>query len=285
MAPFRVILLPGAVLPADDAYGRLLEVLGSGVDAVAKDLELYAEDNPPPGWHLDTEVDGVLREANARHWDTFHLVGYSGGGAAALAFTAKSPERLQSLALLEPAWAGNWDWSTAYAEHWERYQLLEALPPEQFMPAFMRLGVRPGVVLAPQEPGPPPPWMAKRPAGIRAFLRSFRDYDLDRSRLAAFRQPVFFALGGLSHPDDYGDIAARLSRVFFPDFHLEVFPHRHHFDPPHRTEPERLAEGLRRHWAAAAEGPSSRAAGKQPDDETSTARHGTSSAIQDGLIP
>ncbi len=253
MAPFRVILLPGAVLPADAAYGRLLEVLGSGVDAVAKDLELYAEGNPPPGWTLDTEVDGLLREADSRHWDTFHLVGYSGGGAAALAFTAKYPERLQSLALLEPAWAGTWDWSPEYRQHQKEYEQLRALPAEQLMPAFMQLQVRPGVVLPPPPPGPQPSWMAKRPAGIRAFLEAFRTYDLDRSRLAAFSQPVFFALGGLSHPDAYGDIAARLARVFFPDFHLEVFPRRHHLDTPHRVEPERLAEELRRHWARAEE--------------------------------
>ena len=250
MEPFRVILLPGSVLPADLAYRALIQALGPEVQAVAKDLELYKTDEPPADWTLDTEVDGVQREADERGWQTFHLVGYSGGGAVALAFAAKHPDRLQSLALLEPAWAGNWDWSPAYKRHWKQYQELEALPPEQLMPAFMRLQVRPDVVLPPQEPGPPPPWMAKRPAGIRAFLRSFQEYDLDRARLAAFDRPVFFALGGLSHPDDYGEIAARLARVFFPDFHLEVFPHRHHFDPPHRIEPDRLAEGLRRHWAS-----------------------------------
>jgi pimeloyl-ACP methyl ester carboxylesterase len=254
MEPIRAILLPGAVLPADLAYKPLVEALGQNVQAVPKELELYKGDEQPAGWSLDTEVEGVLREADARGWQTFHLVGYSGGGAAALAFAAKHPERLQSLALLEPAWAGNWDWSPAYREHREKYEELIALPPEQFMPAFMRLGVRPDVVLPPQEQTPPPPWIARRPAGIRAFLQTFRDYDLDRSRLAAFSKPVFFALGGLSHPDDYGDIATRLARVFFPDFHLEVFPRRHHFDPPHRMEPERLAEGLRRHWTAA-EGP------------------------------
>ncbi|MDQ0676122.1 pimeloyl-ACP methyl ester carboxylesterase [Pseudarthrobacter siccitolerans] len=265
MEPYRAILLPGAVLPAHLAYKALIEALGPGVQAVAKELELYKTDEPPPGWTLDTEIDGVLREADQRGWQTFHLAGYSGGGAAALAFAAKHPERLQSLTLLEPAWAGNWDWSPAYAEHWKHYETLEALPPEQFMPAFMRLGVRPDVVLPPQEPGPPPPWMAQRPAGIRAFLRTFKDYDLDRSRLAAFSQPVFFALGGLSHPDDYGEVATRLSRVFFPDFHLEVFPHRHHFDPPHRVEPGLLAEGLLRHWASAEGRSSSNTATKQPD--------------------
>lgn len=251
MEPIRALLLPGSVVPADIAYAPLIEALGPDVQAVAKELELYKDDAVPDDWSLDTEVEGVLREADALGWQTFHLLGYSGGGAAALAFTAKHPDRLQSLALVEPAWAGRWDWSPAYAEHWRKYGELDGLPPDQFMPAFMRLQVRPDVVLPPQPAGPPPPWMAKRPAGIRAFTRTFKDYDLDRSRLAAFSRPVFFALGGLSHPDDFGEVAARLARVFFPDFHLEVFPGRHHFDPPHRAEPRRLAEALRRHWAAA----------------------------------
>ena len=66
MGPTRVILLPGSVLPAQPAYGALLEALGPDIHAVAKDLELYAADEPPPGWSLDTEIDGVLREADAR---------------------------------------------------------------------------------------------------------------------------------------------------------------------------------------------------------------------------
>ncbi|MFF1384700.1 alpha/beta fold hydrolase [Arthrobacter sp. NPDC058288] len=248
MGPTRVILLPGSVLPAQPAYGALIEALGPGVEAVAKDLELYAGNVPPPGWSLDTEADGVVREADARGWETFHLVGYSGGGAAALAATARHPERLQSLALLEPAWAGSWDWSPAHAELWKQYAQLGGLPQEDFMGTFMRLQVRPDVVLPPPPPGPPPPWMAKRPAGIRAFLQTFNTYDLDRERLAAFTKPVLFVLGGLSSPDDFGDNAKRLGRVF-PDFRLEVFPDRHHFDPPHRVEPERVAGLLREHWA------------------------------------
>ncbi|MDP9907330.1 alpha/beta fold hydrolase [Arthrobacter bambusae] len=250
MEPIRVVLLPGSVLPAEPAYGALIEALGPDVDAVAKDLELYDGDEPPPGWSLDTEIDGVLREAEARGWETFHLLGYSGGGAASLAFAAKHPQRLLSLTLLEPAWAGSWDWSPAHTRLWKDYEALESLPPDQFMAAFMRLGVKPDVVLPPPPEGGPPPWMAKRPAGIRAFLRDFKIYDLDRARLAAFNRPVFFVLGGLSNPDDYGEVAERLSTVF-PDFRLEVFPDRHHFDPPHRIEPDRLGALLRDHWERA----------------------------------
>ncbi|MEZ2392174.1 alpha/beta fold hydrolase [bacterium RCC_150] len=250
MDPIRAILLPGSVLPAQAAYGALVEALGPDIDAVVKDLELYDGEQPPPAWSLDTEIQGVLSEADARGWDTFHLLGYSGGGAASLALTAKHPDRLLSLTLLEAAWAGNWDWSPAHAQVWKEYEALEALPPGEFMPAFMRLGVKPDVVLPPPPDGPPPPWMAKRPAGIKAFLQDFKTYDLDRAQLAAFERPVLFVLGGLSNPDDYGEVAERLSTVF-PKFRLEVFPERHHFDPPHRIEPDRLAAMLREHWERA----------------------------------
>jgi pimeloyl-ACP methyl ester carboxylesterase len=250
MAPFRVILLPGSVLPGELAYGSLVAALGSVVDAVVKELEVYATPEAPPDYTLDLEVGGVLRAADERGWERFHLVGYSGGGAAALAFAAHHPERLASLAVLEPAWAGRWDLSPAEQALWREHDRLEALPPDQFMRTFMRLAVKPGVELPPRPAGDPPPWMAKRPAGIRAFMKTFKTYELDRDALARFDRPVYFALGALSNPDQYGAIATRLSHVF-PDFELEVFEERHHFDPPHRIEPERLADSLRAIWRRA----------------------------------
>src|SRR6266849_2315312 len=115
---FRAIFLPGSVLPAELAYGALLAALGPGTHAVARELEVYADAEPPSDYSLDTEVAGVLREADQRSWERFHLAGYSGGGAAALAFTARYPERVSSLALLEPAWAGDWDLSPAEQALW-----------------------------------------------------------------------------------------------------------------------------------------------------------------------
>jgi hypothetical protein len=44
---------------------------------------------------------------------------------------------------------------------------------------------------------------------------------------------------------------AQRASAIFPDYTLEIFDERHHFDPPHRTEPERTAEILRSHWARA----------------------------------
>jgi pimeloyl-ACP methyl ester carboxylesterase len=243
---YRVVLLPGAVLPADPAYASLLQVLGERVDAVAKDLEVYAGDQPPPDFSLDLEVQGILREADVHGFDHFHLVGYSGGGASSLAFAAVHGERLLSLALLEPAWAGN-DRTPAEEAVWRRFRALEPLPPGEFMAGFARLQLAPGVEPPPPPDGPPPPWMAKRPAGLRAFIDAFDNGDLDVAALRAFDRPVYFALGDRSNPDYYGRMADRLAAIF-PDFTVETFSERHHFDPPHRIEPERLANSLVALW-------------------------------------
>jgi pimeloyl-ACP methyl ester carboxylesterase len=178
------------------------------------------------------------------------LAGYSGGGAASLAFAAKHPERLRSLALLEPAWAGNEGLNPAEEAVWREFDRIMALQPDERMPAFVRANLAPGVEPPPLPPGPAPPWMAKRPAGLKAFIEAFKVGELELDALRRLEAPVYFALGELSNPDQYAQIAERLSRVF-PDFTLEVFPERHHFDPPHRAEPDRLASSLRDIWARA----------------------------------
>ena len=238
------------MLPAEPAYGPLIAALGPDVEAVAKDLEVYATPEPPEDYDLEVEVEGVLREADAHGWERFHLVGYSGGGAASVAFAAARPERLTSLALLEPGWAGTWDLSAAEKALWLEFDRLEGLPVEQFMQEFARLELKPGVPQPAPSPGDPPPWMAKRPAGIRAFGRAFKRGGIDREDLQRFDRPVYYALGALSNPDHYEEIAKRLSGVF-PDFELEVFEERHHFDPPHRIEPERVAKSLTKLWRRA----------------------------------
>ena len=246
-----VVLLPGGVLPAEPAYAALLRALGARVDAVPKDLDVYASDEPPQDFALETEVKGVLREADLRGFDRFHLVGYSAGGASSLAFAARHAERLLSLALLEPAWAGNARTAEedAFMQH---FRALESRPPDQFMAGFVRLQLAPGVEPPPPPEGPPPPWMVKRPAGLRAFIAAFDSGQLDVEALRSFARPVYFALGGRSNPDYYARMAERLAGIF-PDFTLETFAERHHFDPPHRIEPERLADSLLALWDRADE--------------------------------
>ena len=238
--------MPGSVLPAEPAYSALLQILGERVDAVAKDLEVYSGDRPPPDYSLDLEVEGILRVADVHGFDRFHLVGYSGGGACSLAFAALHGERLLSLALLEPAWAGN-DRTPVEEALMQRFRALEPLPPDEFMAGFVQLQLAPGVEPPPPPEGPLPPWMAKRPAGVRAFIDAFDNGNLDVVALRAFDRPVYFALGGRSNFDYFGRMADRLAAIL-PDFTIETFSERHHFDPPHRVEPERLANSLLALW-------------------------------------
>lgn len=249
--PHQVVLLPGVVMPAALAYGDLVEALGDGVEAVVKELELYATDAPPPGYSLDVEIDGVLRAADEAGFDRFHLVGYSGGGAVSLALAARHPDRLLSLALMEPAWIGNEGWTAGEQAMWRGIEELRALPHEERMPGFVALQLAPGAEPPPPPPGPPPPWMAKRPAGIEALTDAFGAHALDLAELRSFDRPVYFWLGGQSNPDHYPAMAERLREVF-GDFTLDVYEDLHHFKPAHRFEPERLAATLRAFWDHAA---------------------------------
>jgi pimeloyl-ACP methyl ester carboxylesterase len=251
-APIRAILLPGGGLPAAIAYPALIAALGDECEAVAKELEVYAGDEPPNDYTLDTEVAGILRTADRSGFDRFHLVGYSGGGASSLAFAVRHPKRLLSLALFEPAWAGNRGLSPEEQALWREFDRIMRLPPAQLMAEFVRVQLRPGVTAPPPPPGPSPPWMAKRPAGLAAFVGAFKAFDLDTSVLRTFTQPVYYGLGGLSNPDYYARQAERLATVF-PTFSVEVYEERHHFDPPHRAEPQRVAAALQQLWSRAAQ--------------------------------
>lgn len=246
----QAILLPGGVMPAELAYGALLAALGDDVQAVAKELEIYADTAPPAGYTLQHETDGILRTAAAAGFDRFHLVGYSAGGAASLAFAARHPERLLSLALIEPAWMGNDELSAEERASWRAFDDIAALAPAQMLPAFVANQLATGVEPPPPPPGPQPPWMASRPAGLRTFMETFRASRLDLDRLRAFDKPALFVLGAKSNPDHYGRMAQRAVTIF-PDMTLEVFAERHHFDPPHRIEPERTATVLQALWERA----------------------------------
>jgi pimeloyl-ACP methyl ester carboxylesterase len=246
-----VVLLPGGILPAGPAYQALLAELGDDVDARAKDLEMYAGGTvPPPGYSLETEVEGIRRVADDAGFDTFHLVGYSAGGASSLAFVSRYPERLRSLALMEPAWAGRTGQTPEEAAVFDRFRAIPELTPDRIMPAFIRTQLADGVEPPPSPPGPPPPWMPSRLTGIGGFIGAFDAFEPDFDVLRKFDRPVYFALGGRGNPDLYARMAERLAGVF-SDFTLDVFEKRHHFDPPHRLEPTRLAAALREFWTRA----------------------------------
>ncbi len=242
------LFVPGGVTPADLAYGGVIRALDGQVNALTKDLDVYAGDRPPTDFGLGTEVEGILRTVEEAGIERFHLVGFSAGGAVSLAFAAKYPQRLRSLALVEPAWIGNDGWTAEDTVDFAELDRVMALPPAERMPAFQRWQLRPGVEPPPMPPpfGPPPAWMAKRPAGLDAFDRAFKTYTLDRTRLREFHRAVYYAYGSLSRPF-YERNAATLAKLF-TDFRVEVYEGRWHFDPPHRSEPERFAKALLAFW-------------------------------------
>ena len=184
-----VILVPGAVLPAGPAYGALRDAFGEEVVAVAKELEVYGGEAPPPGYTLEVEVEGVRQTARAAGFDRFHLVGYSAGGAWCLAFAATHPDRVRSLALLEAAWAGNEGLDPAEERMRREFDRIMAMAPGERMPAFMRANLRPGVEPPPRPPGPAPPWMTRRPAGLRAIIARVQCRRARCRRASPFRAP------------------------------------------------------------------------------------------------
>jgi pimeloyl-ACP methyl ester carboxylesterase len=150
---------------------------------------------PPSGYSLETEVEGIRRVADDAGFDTFHLVGYSAGGASSLAFASRDPERLRSLVLMEPAWAGRTGQSPEEAAVFDLFRAIPELPPDKIMPAFIRTQLAAGVEPPPPPPGPPPPWMPSRLAGIGGFIGAFDAFEPDFDMLRRFDRPVYFAPG------------------------------------------------------------------------------------------
>ena len=242
-----VLFLPGIVTPVDRSYAPLLALIGDQIQPILKDLEVYEHAAPPLDYGLELEVEGIRRVADAAGLRRFHLVGFSGGGAASLAFTAQYPERLLSLALIEPAWIGSVN--PEDEEYWAGLGRLMTLPPEERMQSFIRWHMRPGVEppVMQMPPGPPPAWMAKRPAGMEAMARAFNTYTLDQQRFRLMSQPVYYGLGGLS--TRFFEHGARTLAGLFPNMQIEEYANRSHFDPPQRSEPERFAQALHALWA------------------------------------
>jgi pimeloyl-ACP methyl ester carboxylesterase len=246
------VLVSGAGLPADLAFAPLLAELGDQTQPVLHALELFSQEQAPTGYTLETEIAGITAAADAARLDQFHLVGYSGGGGASLAFAAEWPQRLLSLALIEPAWAGN-DLPPGEQAVWEEFERIGGLAPSEVMTAFVAAHLAPGVPPPPPPPpasGSAPPWMARVPARLPLLIQAFGRHRLDMDALSRLQAPVYYAFGGLSNPDYFAAQGRRLAGVL-PDFTSEEFNGLHHFDPPHRAEPSRVAASLQSLWTRA----------------------------------
>ena len=242
----QVIALPGGVMPAAIRYAPLQSAVGDEVDFHFKDLEVYAGDEPPPGYSVEQEVTALGRFADALQLRRFHLVGYSGGGFVSLAFAGTYPERLLSLAVFEPARVpGPLGPEEAALDRKLRQALAGAEGPE-FMRAFTSLQVRPGVELPPPA-GPPPPWMGKRPLGLAAMLRAFGEYRFDRNQLRGCHAPVFYGYGDLT--SEMVEFQAAVLGGLLSDVHIMRFAGIHHFVPPEQIYTPEHIEALRQLWA------------------------------------
>jgi pimeloyl-ACP methyl ester carboxylesterase len=225
----NVIALPGGVNPAALRYAPLRAAVGSGVRLHLKDLEVYADDEPPPGYSIAMEVDALGRFADSLGLERFHLLGYSGGGRVSLAFAGAHPDRLLSLALFEPASVPG-PLSDEEALLVARLREgLKGLEGAAFIRAFMTLQVRAGVELAPPA-GPPPAWMRTRPAGLAAMMGAFAAHPFDRDSLRRLTAPVFVGHGELSGPQE--EVRAGVLARLLPDIRIRRFPGIHHFVTP-----------------------------------------------------
>jgi pimeloyl-ACP methyl ester carboxylesterase len=242
-----VIFLPGIVMPAEDRYSALINELGVDVNATTKDLEVYRLADPPSGYSIDAEIAGITRTADELGHDRFHLYGHSAGGAVSIAFAAVHPDRLFSLALDEPAM----DFTPEdHADpRWAEFAQIANMPVPERMAAFLRAQVNPGVDLPPPPPGPQPPWMAKRPAGVAAFTSAAQRHVISEGQLRAFDRPVYYSYGSLSALS-WERCCRRLGHLF-PDFTSELYLGLHHLNTSHVAEPRRVATALRSLWARA----------------------------------
>lgn len=242
----EVIFLPGIIAPAGVRYGPLLERL-PGIDALLKDLEVYAEDRSSPTYSTQDEVDAIEALAEGRGLSRFHLYAHSGGGACALAYLAAHPERLRSVAIDEPA--TDFTQADQADPYWKEVDAAAALPGPQAVGAFLRLQVAQGVEVPPPPSGPPPPWLAKRPLGMRTFANALRRHHVELSSYSGFRAPVLFTFGSLTHPR-WRAMRDRL-QALFPDFTSEEFAGLHHLNTSHQAQPDRTAELLTKFWSRA----------------------------------
>ena len=248
-AALPVVFLPGGVTPVALSYAPLLEELRGEISPLLKDLEVYAADEPPAGYSIQLEVDALERAVDLAGLDTFHLVGYSGGGAVSLDFAAQHPARLRSLAIYEPARQPG---SLVLADHPEYAAARGQLRPDEMLGAFTSLQLRPGVEPPPPPPGPEPDWMAKRPEGLRAMIRAFETYTTEPELLRRCAFPVYLAYGLLTHEGMVRRMQALAGLL--PDVWVEAYPGLHHFAPPQRSRPAHYATALRHLWARAEAG-------------------------------
>jgi pimeloyl-ACP methyl ester carboxylesterase len=238
-----VVVAPGS---ATSTFRHVLEALDAPIDTLFKDMEVTADDWPQFNWSLQMEVEALEAVTSRARLGEFHLVGYSGGAAVALAFVASHGDRVRTLTLIEPPWVGNDDWGPSETAFWEAYDGAMALADaEAALEAF-------AVVM--RGPGVSGPSISPRDGSQRVLFASrlrvvgigYRRAVLDRTVLRSFDRPVYLPVGGRSTPRM--SAAAALLVESFPAAQIEVYDDCDHFDLVTKAV-ERLALALASLWA------------------------------------
>jgi len=245
----QVICVPGSVAPAAQRYRPLIGNVGDAADLHLKDLEVYREAKPPAGYSIDEELTAIDRLADAKGLDRFHLVGYSGGGFISLAYSGTRQQRLLSLSLFEPAQIPG-----ELTQEEEQFfavlaSKLEGLHGDAFMSTFIHEQVKPGAVIPSPPPGPVSAEMQKRPGGIAALIKAFREFPFDRDVLRSATFPVLYAYGDLSHQEQA--LKAGILAQLFADIRVRRYVGVHHFVPPEQIYTVDHTSLLLDHWRRA----------------------------------
>lgn len=239
-----VVWLAGAGAPPEETYRDCIEHIGHRVRSLTKGLELFDHAEPPHGYSLDFEVDGILRELDRRSIERAHLVGYSGGGGVALAFALEHPARVLTLALDEHV-VGHRFGVEDEQQFWDDLDRALALDGLDATLAVVAATNAPHA--APLEfADPPPPWLMPRVAGTPALARAALDRRVSREDLAGFRCPVYTAYGTntrAAFKNWCETVAAVVEKG-----RAECYDGCDHFRPAHASHPERFASALLEHW-------------------------------------
>jgi pimeloyl-ACP methyl ester carboxylesterase len=244
----QVVCLPGGIAPAAQRYAPLKAAVGDGAELHLKDLEIYREPVPPADFSVEQELSAVDRFADSLGLNRFHLVGYSGGGFFSLAYAGARPERLLSLGLFEPAMVPGKQTPEERAMYQALEEKLRGLQGADFLSAFGRNQLKPGVEFRPPS-GPFPPELQNRPAGLAVMLRIFPAYEFDRERLRAANFPVYVGYGDLTH--EIEELKAGILARLFSDIRVQRFAGIHHFVPPEQLYTKDHAKALMAMWTRA----------------------------------
>jgi esterase len=230
--------------PQGKATGEFAMRLAPRVQMSLVELAVWSLD-ARPSYDMDVEVGAVRALVDRAGFDRFHVFGFSAGGTVALASALAMPDRVLSVAVLEPATIGSDAWDPAEASWQAEMTRIRALPADARMDPFRRLLMRPGL-------DPPP----SRRAGGWAWTAQDEMLEdmLERpgfasSELAGFQGPALIVIGGQSSPR-WSVMARRLVDVM-PDARVEVFEELSHFTPPYREQPEAFEEIMLGFWTQA----------------------------------